>query len=82
MPPKKRPSASDYESDDGFVEDAPKSKKPKTTKTAKPEKPQTSAGETGAGTVAENGEVFWEVSARLGGEGLWVMGGADWGVGD
>jgi len=67
MPPKKRPSASDYESDDGFVEDAPRSKKPKNTKTAKPEKPQTSAGETGA----ENGEVFWEVSARSGGEGLW-----------
>jgi hypothetical protein len=29
MPPRKRPASESYEADDGFVEDAPKSKKSK-----------------------------------------------------
>ena len=84
MPRQKRPSAAaaeDYDSDDGFVEDAPKSKKAKVSKSGK-------AGGDGAGGVGgkvagKDGEVFWEVSCLdefmegntgcSGGEGRWLM---------
>jgi hypothetical protein len=67
MAGKKRPSsavASDYESDGGFVEDAPKSKKAKTTKTAKKgTKSSEAAAEyvAGGGQVGKDGDVYWEV---------------------
>ena len=66
MPPKKRSSeaAEEYESDGGFVEDAPKSKKAKTVKAEKSAKLSGSknAGEVGGGgEVSKDGEVYWEV---------------------
>lgn len=67
MAGKKRPSsaaASDYESDGGFVEDAPKSKKAKITKTAKNStKSSEAAGDyvAGGGQVGKDGDVYWEV---------------------
>lgn len=60
MPKKRLSSASptnDYESDNGFVEDAPKSKKPKTASKGR----SAGAEAVGGGTVGKDGEVFWEV---------------------
>ncbi|KAL6714748.1 hypothetical protein ACLMJK_008173 [Lecanora helva] len=58
MPPKgkKRPAeAEEYESDDGFVEDAPKGKKTK----------KVAGGEAaGKRSVGRDGEVFWELSGK------------------
>ncbi len=69
--PKKRPSSTapvdTYESDNGFVEDAPKSKKPRTTRTAKEGGGDAKA--VGGREVGKDGEVFWEVSDMRGGEG-------------
>lgn len=68
MPPKKRSSAAaeEYENDDGFVEDAPKSKKARTIKSEKGDKAPKIGGSTGqvsgGGTVSKDGEVYWEVS--------------------
>lgn len=73
MAGKKRPSsadAEDYESDGGFVEDAPKSKKAKTGKTSKS---GNSAAKSqmvgfvagGGGQVGKDGDVFWEVGFTL-----------------
>ena len=66
MPPKKRSSeaAEEYESDGGFVGDAPKSKKTKVSKATKSDRSSGSkpAGEiAGGGTVGKDGEVYWEV---------------------
>ena len=57
MPPKKRSAAAaeDYDSDNGFVEDAPKSKRSKVLKEG-----EGSGGGEG-GTKGKDGEVFWEV---------------------
>lgn len=51
MPPRKRPASDTYEADDGFVEDAPKSKKTKAI-------PQSKSG----GKTAESENEYWEVS--------------------
>jgi len=80
--PKKRPSsplpqATDtYESDNGFVEDAPRSKRPKTTGTAQKQtrtqksgvdmKAKAAGKRDGEGEVGKDGEVFWEVRFPLG----------------
>ena len=77
MPPKtkKRPSAvEEYESDGGFVanddgDDRPKTKKTKTSKSGSTTKAlskvstKTSKSVVGGGSVAANGEEFWEVSS-------------------
>ena len=68
MPRQKRPSATaaeDYDSDNGFVEDVPKSKKAKVSKT---KNGKAAGGEAAAGggvgekVKGKDGEVFWEVS--------------------
>ena len=60
--PKKRSAeavtAEEYESDGGFVEDAPKSKRSKVSKAKVQEKDSGNGGTKGMG---KDGEVFWEV---------------------
>ena len=51
MPKKRSADAEEYDSDGGFVEDAPKSKRSKVLK----------EGSGGGGTKGKDGEVFWEV---------------------
>ncbi len=51
MPPRKRSAeVEEYDSDDGFVEDAPKSKRSKVSKEG-----------PGVEKKGKDGEVFWEV---------------------
>ena len=57
MPPKKR-TASDYDSDDGFVEKA--DKKPKTEHSSN--KAEDTEEIVGGGLRNEQGEEYWEVS--------------------
>ena len=57
---KRSTDAADYESDGGFVEDAPKSKKAKTEKERKVDKSATAKG-SGAST-GKSGDMVWEVS--------------------
>ena len=86
--PKKRSAetaAEEYESDGGFVEDAPKSKRSKVSKSKMQEKDGGNVGTQGMGMgVGKDGEVFWEVcvlyfrddcnEVREGGEGgFWLM---------
>ena len=79
MPPKRRSSITpgdDYESDGGFIEDAPKSKKAKTSKTPKNKRennPSEGEAATGGGEVGKDGEVFWEVSRSPGTLGIWGL---------
>lgn len=57
QPSRKRAASNEYEADGGFVEDAPKSKKPKA-----------SASETKSKAAAksqDSDEIFWEVSKTL-----------------
>ena len=58
--PKRSPDADTYESDDGFVEDAPKSKKAKIDKGRKVEK-KTKASSTNSSAKAKGGNSLWEV---------------------
>ena len=66
MPSKKRASSvtanDQYESDSGFVEDAPRSKKAKTVKKAAPR--QAEVRDVGESKVDDEGQVFWEVCHR------------------
>ena len=68
MPPKRRSSPtarSSYESDNGFVEDAPRSKKPKTSTTGKSTKDAKKTGGAAGGAAAgADGEIFWELSGK------------------
>ena len=72
---KKRPSAArseDYESDNGFVEDAPPRSKKSKTSVSKPANASSSsssrgatksiAGRGGGALVDDNGDVYWELS--------------------
>ena len=81
--PKRHSSLSphqDYASDDGFVEDAPRSKKAKTSstktstktssKTTSKSQPKPAAqrqsddAAAGGGVVGKDGEIFWELSGK------------------
>ena len=68
---KRSPDAAIYESDDGFVEDAPKSKKAKIEKSSKMGK--TVAKRNAASSGASDGELHWEVSG-LWDRVVWLMG--------
>ena len=62
MPPRKRVAeVEEYESDRGFVEDAPKSKKSRTTK----KEDGSGSAAAGGASTGKDGEVFWEVSGLL-----------------
>ena len=56
--PKRPPDADTYDSDNGFVEDAPKSKKAKAGKSGKLEK---KAPLTNSSTKGKKGDSLWEV---------------------
>ena len=61
MPPKKRSAeVEEYDSDGGFVEDAPKSKKSKMSKIGA----SGSSKAAGGASTGKDGEVFWEVCAQ------------------
>ena len=61
MPPKKRSAeVEEYDSDGGFVEDAPKSKKSKMSKIGA----SGSSKAAGGASTGKYGEVFWEVCAQ------------------
>lgn len=62
-------AADTYDSDNGFVEDAPRGKKAKTksgvVKTGKEKGKSAGAGMAGGGQVGKNGECFWEVCIHV-----------------
>ncbi|KAK3174828.1 hypothetical protein OEA41_002074 [Lepraria neglecta] len=61
MPPKKRSAeVEEYDSDGGFVEDAPKSKKSKMSKVGA----SGSSKPAGGASTGKDGEVFWELSGK------------------
>lgn len=68
MPSKKRASSvtagDDYDSDGGFVEDAPRSKKAKKEKKRRgwDKEDESIVRDVGGGKAGKDGEVYWEVS--------------------